>query len=135
MGHADEMRRCLAQCDVKAARRLWHHLAPNAPAPDSDEEALSVIHYARTRSRSINLRLRVYSHFWLLDHDLPSGLPDNLKAKADRIYPRVVNATGIAVLSQWPEVSKLIRGAMEDEVMNAAAHKEIDPQIVQRRML
>jgi hypothetical protein len=73
MHHSAEMRRCLVEIDVEAARKLWHHIAPKAPAPKDDAEALAVLHYARTLAITINLRHRSYSHFWLLERGLPSA--------------------------------------------------------------
>jgi hypothetical protein len=73
-----------------------------------------------------------------LDHNLPSGLPDNLKPKAERIYPRVVEGVGIAVkaTSNWlrPVVS-IIREAMNNAVLEAYADKRTEPQFIKNRIM
>jgi hypothetical protein len=119
--HAAEMRRCLVECDVAAARLLWHQLAPHAPAPKTDYDALCCIHYARTITATIGLRLRSYSHHWLIDHGLPSGLPDELRQKADRLYPHIVDAVGLAAKSSFPEVANAVQTAMEGGVHDCYA--------------
>src|SRR6266403_1167373 len=90
-------RRCLIDLDVAAARKLWAQTRPGFVRPDNDKEMLIVLHHARTQASSIALRQRAWSHRWLLDHGYPSGLPDKLKPRAERIYPRVVEAVGISV--------------------------------------
>lgn len=105
-------------------RALWAKVSPHLPQPASDAEALATIHRARTEARSIPLRLRAYSHRWLIDHALPSGLPDELKPRAERMYPRIVRAVGIAVrgISEaGRERAVLVREAMVDAVENAYA--------------
>jgi hypothetical protein len=83
------MRSILKDLDVHAAKRAWGE-------PD-DAKTLVMLHMARTAAKSIPMGLRAYSHRWLVDHGLPSQLPDELKPKAERMYPQVVSAVGIAV--------------------------------------
>lgn len=132
---AGAFRHCLEECDVIGIRRLWAHVAPDLPQPTNDHEALATLHRARTEARSIALRLRAYSHRWLLDHGYPSGLPDELKPRAERLYPQVVEAVGIAVGSKYPEVVTSIRGAMEYAVLDTHADGVTDPVIVKNRMM
>lgn len=132
--HSAEMRRCLIECDVAAARKLWHHIAPKAPAPKTDTEALVTIHYARTKSALVNLRLRSYSHHWLIDRGYPSGLPDNVREKADRLYPHIADAVGIAVYSSFPEAAKYIQRAMNDAVEDCYADNRREPDYVKPRV-
>lgn len=133
--HTAEMRQCLIQCDVNAARKLWHHIAPKAPAPKTDTEALATIHYARTLCATINLRLRSYSHHWLIDHGLPSGLPDDLQKKADRLYPHIADAVGVACHSSFPEAAKFIQSAMNEAVEDCYADNHREPGYVKPRMM
>jgi len=134
------MRRCLEQRDVAGVRCLWLHVSPHLPQPKSDEEALATMHYARTMARSLSFKDRAYSHAWLVNNGLPSGLPDRLRPKAERIYPRVEDAVGLSVQtsSSNPEM-KLICQAIE-RVMREAIMDEYsrdgkkDPAKVKRAM-
>src|SRR5262249_47481856 len=74
--HAAEFRRCLEQLDVAGIRKLWRHVSPNMPQPKNDAEALISLHSARTQSEAMPIKLRAWSHRWLLDNGLPSQLPD-----------------------------------------------------------
>lgn len=138
MNHAAEFRRCLEECDVVAVRKLWQHIAPNAPQPASDFEALATIHRARTESMWASLSLRAYSHRWLLDHELPSALPDELRPKAERMYPRIVEGVGISVNTNSEILKPIvgeIRQAMSDAVMESYADGTTDPTYVKSRMM
>lgn len=88
MRHSAEFLRCLVECDVVGARRLWHHVAPNMPQPKNDEEALITIHLARVQIDSLPEQARQYSAAWL----------------SEREIGRVAHAVGIAV--GWPSGSK-----------------------------
>jgi hypothetical protein len=130
------MRQVLVECDVSGARRLWAEYAPHMPQPQDDAEALVCLHRARTEAASLALRLRAYSHRWLVDHDWPSGLPDELRPKAERLYPRIASSVGIGVKSAYPEVASEIRGAMEDAVLEAEADGRLtDAPFVKGRMM
>lgn len=135
-GHEDLMRRCLENIDISLARRLWSHIAPNMPQPSSDEMVLKIIHMARTASNKLAFKLRAYSHAWLVDHALPSMLPDNLRPKAERIYPPTREAVGIAAPDS--AVGLVLRGAMENVVMDYYStdrYASPDPVKVKRDML
>jgi hypothetical protein len=139
MPYADEFARCLATCDVGGIRRLFKHVRPDLPQPQNDREALFAIHHARTQAATFSLRLRAYSHAWLLDNGYPSGLPDDLKPKAERLYPRFVEGVGIACKGN-SEVGRLIapiiQGAMSDAVMDIYAdNRSPDPVLVKSRMM
>ena len=136
MEHSAEMRRCLEECDAAAARRLWAEIAPHLPQPESDKAALARLHYARTQVDFLTDRQRAYSHWWLLDRGLPSGLPDHLKPEADRLHQRKVGAVGISVNSQSRVVKEAITGAMQNAVEEAYADGHGDePKIVRARMM
>ncbi len=135
---ADDFRRCLEECDVAAIRRLWSHVAPNMPQPASDFEALATTHHARTQLPLITLKKRSWSHRWLLDHNLPSGLPDQLKPKAERLYPQAVRAVGISVNARseyMKPVALAIQQAMTDAVEEAYANHQTEPSFVKARMM
>lgn len=134
----DDMRLFLETLDVESARRLWRQVSPHLPQPESEEDALIVLHYARTNSSSIAFKMRAYSHRWLTERNIPSGLPDYLRPSAERLYPRVVDGVGISVLSTneiMRPVAKMVRGAMEDVVMDSYANGDTEPKLVKGRML
>lgn len=76
---------------------LWAHVAPNMPKPANEDDALICIHIARTATERLPFRFRAYSHSWLTERNLRSLLPDELKPRAERMYPRIVSAVGICV--------------------------------------
>jgi hypothetical protein len=122
MKHSAEMHRCLRDCDVAAIRKLWRRVAPDMPQPADDREALRDIHYARTTMSSMPTKLREYSHSWLINNCYPSGLPDKMRPKAERIYPVIKSAVGIAMKAtskDFKAAIPVIRGAMEQAVMDA----------------
>lgn len=136
MDFSAAMRQVLVECDVTGARRLWAEYAPHLSQPQNDTEALVCLHRARTEASSIKLPLRAYSHRWLLERGWPSGLPEELKPKAERLYPRIVSAVGIGVKSAHPEVASEIRGAMEYAVLEAEADRRLtDSPFVKGRMM
>lgn len=130
-----EYRRAIEIIDVGLARRLWAHTDPSMPQPATDDEVRVALHYARTAAESATVPRRCYSHRWLVDRGLPSGLPDHLKPAADRLYPRAVSAVGIAVKSRVPGRAAHVRGAMEAVVLDLYADGKTDPAIVRPAML
>lgn len=131
-----EFRRCLEQCDVAGARAIWLHVAPHLPQPMDDSEVLTTIHCARTAAGTIPFRLRAYSHAWLTERGLPSGLPDKLRPRAERMYPRVVEGVGIAVLTSPArrELGRAIERAMTDAVAECYADGDTEPSVVRARV-
>ena len=119
---------------MSTARRLWAYLFPGMPGPKNDFDALAQIHLTRTMAEWCGMRQRAYSHRWLLDHELPSQLPDHLKPRAERLYPPVVDAVGIATRTR-SDLALAIRGAMEDAVAEAYADRRTEPDFVRARML
>jgi hypothetical protein len=136
MNHDAEFRRCLVELDVIGICDLWFHVSPNLPQPKNNDETLITLHHARTQAQSISDNLRCYSHAWLLERGLPSGLPDRLRAKADRLYPRQVEAVGVAVksMSGDQERARAVERAMSDAVAECYADGERDPEIIKARM-
>lgn len=136
--HQAEFRRCLEAGDVAGVRRLWAHVSPHLPQPKDDAQALVMLHMARTGAESIRFKLRAYSHAWLIERHYPSRLPDELKPKAQRIYPVTVDGVGISVnatSAAMAPVAKHIQGAMSDAVMDAFAEGKTDPVFVKDRMM
>jgi hypothetical protein len=107
--------------DVAGVRRLWSEVSPHLPQPTDDADALATCHLARTATRSMPFPLRAYSHQWLLERGLASLLPDELKPKAQRMYPVVVTAVGVASRSRHREVKQAVQGAMLYAVQEAEA--------------
>ena len=118
--------------------RLWAHVSPHLPQPQTDHDALViVIHHARTQALSMAFKLRAYSHRWLTERGLPSGLPDILRPAAERVYPRIVTGVGIAVKPTSPRRAQeaiALRGAMSDAVAEAYADGRTEPEYVKMRM-
>lgn len=136
MDHSAEFRRRLAACDIAGVRELWAHVSPHTPAPAKDEHVLVAIHNARTQMQTIAFRLRAYSHSWLVERGWPSALPDELKPRAERLYPRVVGAVGIAVrpFKHSAEHAQGLHDAMADAVMDSYAEGHEEPTFVKARM-
>jgi len=138
MSLQDAMRRALENHDVEACRQLWIAIAPHLPQPQNETDAYITMHHACTRTESIRFRSRAYSHRWLIDNGYPSGLPDELKPKAERLYPKIVDAVGIAcgVSSSFMKpIVPIIRGAMENVVLDHYADGINDPKIIKPRMM
>lgn len=121
-----EFRQILIDLDVGGARRYSAVHETHWPALGGDDDVLATMHVARTAAQTIPPRLRFYSHRWLCDHGLPSQLPDRLKPSADRMYPRVVRAVGVAVGSRYPEVKAAITWAMNYAVLDCFANGDDD---------
>jgi hypothetical protein len=135
--HTAAFRRCLIDLDVVGIREMWAQVAPYLPQPSNEHEAWITLHYARTQAESIPDRARCYSHAWLCERSLPSGLPDRLKAKADRLYPREVKAVGIAVKamsSRNEPYARAVERAMSDAVIECYADGVADVDVIKARM-
>ena len=139
MSHADEMQRCLEAGDVAGVRRLWAHVRPGMPQPKTDTEARIILHMARTQSIVCSFAARAYSHRWLLDNGYPSQLPDNLKPKAERLYPAIHEAVGLAIGAKnilGRAMKPHIEGAMIYAINEVYAdHKRPFAPTVKKRML
>lgn len=122
--------------DIAQARKLWAHVNPHLPALGDDKQASIVLHHARTQAGNVPLKLRAYSHRWLVDGGYPSGLPDTLKPRAERMYPRFASTVGISVGSPFPAVVTAVSGAMEGAVLEAEADGKLeDSRFVKARMM
>lgn len=132
------MQRCLEAGDVAGVRRLWAHVRPGMPQPKTDREAEIILHMARTQSIVCSFAARAYSHRWLLDNGYPSQLPDNLKPKADRMYPPIHEGVGLA-LGATGALGRAIKPQIENAMVYAinevyADHKRPFAPTVKKRM-
>jgi hypothetical protein len=110
--------------DVQLVRRISAQLFPHLPQPATDEDAETQMHMARTQMPEVSFRARAWSHRWLTERSLPSQLPDELKPKAERLYPVVVEAVFVSANSNSAAlrpVAKLVQAAMSDAVLEAEA--------------
>lgn len=122
--HAAEFVRCMIQMDVPQARKLWAHVFPHMPQPESDEDMRMVLHLARTKARSVPIRMRLHSKAWL----------------KERETGRIVNAVGISVAAPMHRRAQglAIRDAMIDSVqasVKAGLDLDEDASEVRRRMI
>lgn len=131
MSMNEHFREALERLDIPLARKMWAHVMPHMPQPPTDGEALIIMHVARTHSEAISFRARAYSHSWLIERGIPSKLPDELRPRAERMYPQPIAAVGIAVQNRTP-VALAIRGSMEDAVRDAGVS---NPQLTKRAMM
>lgn len=131
-------RRALEDGDIKRLRGMWAQLAPHLPQPESEEAAEIVMHLARTEATSIGFKFRAYSHRWLSERGLPSGLPDELRPRAERIEPIQALAVGISYTFRTPHLkpaAEEVRRSMEHAVLDAQAEGRLsDAPFVMARM-
>lgn len=137
LNHSAEFRRCMLDLDTRAAIALWSLVFPHLPGPKSANAALVMLHHARAQSEAIPLQLRAYSHRWLLDNGYPSGLPDALRPKVERLYPQIVDGVGISVNTKselFRPVVPYVERAMSTAVLEAYADRIVDPQLIKQSM-
>jgi hypothetical protein len=120
----NEFAQLLAAGDVDAVVAAWAKIFPNDTPPASRGEAEVTMHFARTVSAALIDRQRAWSHRWLLDHGWPSGLPDDMLPRAERLYPRAVEAVGIGSAMRLPTTVPL-RAVMEEQVQDSYATSRI----------
>ena len=134
---AASFRQLLEAGDVKRLRAAWHQVASGMPQPENDEQAEIVMHMTRTKSETVTLRARAYSHRWLTERMLPSSLPDDLKAPAERLFPRVVEAVGVSVNFGSPYLAPAaaeVRGAIEASIEDCYANGDTAVVVVKAQM-
>lgn len=137
MSAHSEFQRALAEGDVRLLRRIWRTVFPHLPEPKDAAEAEATMHVARTAAESVPLKARAYSHRWCEERGLPSQLPDKLKPSAERMYPKIVEAVGIACKTSkdWLKPAMpIIEKAMTDVVEDAFASGERDPGLIRDRI-
>lgn len=134
--HSAEFLRALVDLDIPRLRGIAAREWPHLPQPRTDAEAMAIAHRARTESPAVPFKARAYSHRWLCDNELPSALPDELKPRAERLYPVTVAAVGISVNGggMFAPILPLVRTAMSDAVSECYADGHQEPEIVKPRM-
>jgi hypothetical protein len=132
-----ELRQALEEMDIGLARKLWAHVAPRMPQPDDDYQARIVMHIARTKADKLGFRFRAWSHAWLTERGIKSLLPDELRPRAERLYPRVEHAVGVAVRAlndaRAPLANRVER-AMSDAIADCYGNGDTEPEVVKKRM-
>lgn len=133
-----EFRNLLEDGDVEGLRRFWAAKFPKMPQAANHEQAEFQMHHARTQAESCSMRARAYSHRWLTERSFPSGLPDKLRPKCERMFPVVKTAVGIIIgrpNSPLRPVFDQVRQAMEAAVLDAEAEGRLeDAPFVKARM-
>jgi hypothetical protein len=131
-------KRALEEGDFRQLRRLHAEALKHLPPIKSDAEAEITLHIARTASAWLELKKRAWSHRWLVERGLPSQLPDDLRPRAERICPKIVQAVGISLNVRNPLLEAavpIVRGAMESAVLEAEADGKLgDSKFVTARM-
>jgi len=138
MNGPEVMRRALEEHDLVTCCKLWEHVAPNMPQPKDETEARIIMYHACTQAANVSLQSRAYAHRWLIDNGFPSGLPDELRPKAEQICPKFADGVGIACGTTSAAMAPLIpyvRGAMEHVVLDHYADGVKDPKIIRPRMM
>ena len=133
--HAALLHEYIENGDATNAAKLWAVVSPGLPPPS---DPLAALHVARTAMGSMPMRKRAFSHQWLAERGLPSGLPDELRPRAQRMYPVKVGAVGISVNFSSKALAPLahaVRTSMEDAVHEAHADgKKDDANFIRARM-
>ena len=131
-------RNLLEAGDVDGLRAHWAAAMPNMPQPETREAAEIVMHHARTQAESLPLQARAWSHRWLCERDLPSGLPDRLKPSAEQICPVVKTSVFLSINSRSPWMKPAcdeVRKAMECAVEEIYADgRQEDAALLRSRM-
>jgi hypothetical protein len=125
-----DIRALLEAGDVEGLREAWKRAALHLPQPKSYADAEIMMHHARTLAETVGLQHRRYSHQWLIERMLPSGLPAEL-------VPTIAEAVGISVnfhSSHLKPAALEVRGAMERAVLDRFAMGDKSPAIVQQAM-
>lgn len=137
MNYSSEFRLYLEECNTEAVRKIWSVVFPDITQPATDYEILIVLHMTRTKTQSLRFRYRAYSHSWLIERDLPSMLPDNLRLRAERIYPRIVEGVGISINTTSSIIKpalSIIQKSMSDAVLECYDDKNTDVSFIKQRM-
>lgn len=129
---ASDLRALLEAGDVEQCRAHFAAHAPHLPQAETREQAEIVMHTARTMTKGLTLHARAWSHRWLCERGLPSSLPDELKPKAERIYPRVVEGVLISVLNRrgMEEAKPLVEADIAEVVADAYSRGKTDPDYI-----
>lgn len=130
-----EWQQLLEDGDVAGLRAAWRRLAPKAKQPADHYQAEVTMHMARTAAELVSMKARFYSHRWLTERMLPSQLPADLIADAER--PQIVEAVGISVNFRSALLKPAaieVRSAMETAVNECYADGRTQVPFVRERM-
>jgi hypothetical protein len=130
-------RQALEDGDAGRLAVLWRAAYPNLPQSKTDAETEMVLHRARSEAESVTLAKRLYSHAWLAERGLPSGLPEELRPPVERRESVIVPAVGIAVKARSPErveLARAVEAAMAAAAAECHAYGIIDRPRVAARM-
>ncbi len=138
VARSQQFRQVLIDGDVAGLRALWSTHFAHLPQPADDGQAEIMLHRARTEAGTVPFRTRAWSHRWLVERGLPSGLPDDLRPRAERLWPRRVETVGISVNAGSAVLRPLlgeVQRAMEAEVLELYTHSASpDPALVRARL-
>ncbi len=130
----NDFRRILEELDISGFALISRALGMKFK---DDASAEVTMHHARTQVEAISFDMRAYSHAWLTERGFPSGLPDELRPRAQRLYPVVAEAVGVSVRGLGNVVTPLsdvVERAMSDAVAECYADGERRSDIVKARM-
>lgn len=99
--------RSLVALDIDGFRKACQARAPHLPQPESDWQALQIMHLARIQMKAISPQQKRYSEHWLREWENKT---------------RVVAAVGIAIKAFRPENAERaaqVQAAMSDAVLLA----------------
>lgn len=125
MALSAEMRNALEDDDVALATKLLRHALPQGEAM-TVKQARVAFHYARTLTEGVSYKRRLYSHAWLLERGLPSGLPTT---------GETAEAVLVAVRSEDPARREVMIQAGSNAVLEAIADGVKDPLVIRSRIL
>lgn len=138
MALAEEFSQALERGDVSYLRRFWAEKSPGMPQPESTADAETIMHRARTETSSISQRSRFYSHRWLTERGFPSGLPDELKPSAERMFPVKADSVGLSMNVKNPvfaPAAVVVQDAVNYKILEMYADGDKDPKIVHPEMM
>lgn len=125
--HASSFLRCMLELDISGMRKLYAHTHPHLQG-GSDTQVLVALHMARTMADNVSIKMRQYSHAWLVAGGHHSSLPDHLKPKGEQVRPRVVPATGFAMMFGSKILKPLIphvEGKVHEVILDAYATDKV----------
>jgi len=109
----------LIEGDHRKCLAAWKDKMPGMPQPVDERAAEIAMHLARTRA-AIPKALRLWSHKWLTERDLPSLLPEHMVAEAEKLSVVEKKAVAISVGAMSPKdapAAKAIRSSLESAVI------------------
>ncbi len=134
MSAQNAFRQVLLERDVAGLRVLFREHFAHLPQPKNDAQAEIMLHSARTQADWIPFPARSWSHRWLIERGLVSGLPDILRPRAERLHPRKVEMVGLFSKNHSP-LGNEIRAAQRGEILELYSHSDSpDAELVRSRL-